>query len=699
MDALMAKKNTKGDEKIVAEAKKRFKRCQEWESVARARFVDDVRFVNADPDNGFQWPKQIFDARSGAQKPCLTLNKTRQHCLQIINDAKQNKPGVNVRPVGNGATFDAAQVYEGVVRHIEYVSDAEQVYDTATTHQVHGGIGYWRVVTDYADDDTFDQEIYIRRVKDPLTIYMDPDINEIDGSDARFAFVVENVAKDAFIADYPECEDAVSTAPLGSEDGWIDEHHVRVAEYYRVVERADVMFYVADEATGQQQPILASKLPPEVVAGLLDDETVKQREVKRRVIEWYKIAAGGIIDRTIWIGKYIPIVRVVGEEAIIDGKLDRKGHVRALKDAQRMYNYWSSSAVEHVALQNKLPYIAAIQAVRGFEEYWGAANVESHAYLPYNAYDDRGQPVPRPERQQPPQMATAYMQGMQVAQTEMMMVSGQYQAQMGQNENAKSGRAIAERQRQGDNATYHFIDGLAIGIKFTGKILIDLIPKVYDTPRVLRILAEDGTQQEVQVDPSAKQAFQAAQPNDAESKAAAIFNPKVGNYDVLAEVGPSYSTRRQEAFNAFEQIVAQNQPLVNVVGDIMFKNADFPGADEIAKRLERMVPPQAKGEAPPPDVAAMQQQMQHMQVVIQQMVEELADKERALKARDAETDIHAYDAETRRITAVANSVPEIGEDRLRPLIAMIIRELQSDGKPDDEDTGEAPNELMAGEAA
>lgn len=692
--------NLKSDAKIIAEAKKRFKRCRDWEAPFRKMYAEDLRFVNADPDNGWQWPSGVAKARSDTNQPCLTLNKVRQHCLQIINDAKQNKPGVNVRPVGGGATYDAAQVFAGVVRHIEYVSGAEQIYDTATTYQVWTGIGYWRVVTDYTNDDSFDQEIYLRRVKDPLSVYLDPDINEVDGSDARFAFVVENVPKDVFSAENPKLKDKVSTAPLGADDGWIDENHVRVAEYYRVVERQDLLIYVVDEASGREQSVLASKMPPQVIQGLLEDGSAKKRPVTRRVVEWYKIAADEIIERGEWLGRYIPIVRVIGEEAIIDGKLERKGHVRAMKDAQRMYNYWSSSAVEHVALQGKQPYLAPVQAIEGYETNWQNANTANYAYLPYNALDDQGRTIPRPERQQPPQMASAYMQGLQTAQTEMMMVSGQYQAQMGQNENAKSGKAIAERQRQGDNATYHFIDGLAIAIKFTGKILIDLIPKVYDTPRVIRILAQDGTQTEVALDPSAQKAFQPANANDTEAKVGAIFNPNVGNYDVYAEVGPSYSTKRQEAFNAFEQIVAQNQALVNVVGDIMFRNADFPGADEIAERLERMVPPQAKGDGPPPDVQQMQMQLQNLQGVLQQMVEQLAEKERALKARDAETDIHAYDAETRRITAVSNAVPEIGEAQLRPLISMIVSELQSERKPTDEDnSGEEPQELMAGEAA
>lgn len=640
-----------GDDKIIKEAKRRFKQCETWESTTRTLFLDDIRFANADSDNMYQWPDSIRRNRDIDERPCLTINKTRQHNLQIINDAKQNKPSVKVHPVGNEATYEAAEVFEGVIRHIEYISNAQVAYDTATKFQVEGGIGYWRVVTDYAGDDTFDQEIFIRRIKDPLSVFIDPDINEKDGSDARFAFIFDTVPKEEFNEAYPEYKHLAGKSVLGDAEGWVDDDHVRIAEYYRRVSKADRMMSFTDPTTGEQTVMRASALPEQIAQAVIDDPMTIHREITDDQVEWFLIVGNEIAERKTWAGRYIPVVRVIGEETIIEGRLDRKGHTRNLKDPQRTYNYWTSSAVEQVALQGKMPYVAPVAAIEGYETYWETANRVNYSILPYNHKDSKGNEIPPPKRADQPTMSQGYIEGMQIAQQEMMMVSGQYEANFGQKSNEKSGVAINERQRQGDTATYHFIDNLATGIRFTGKILIDLIPKIYDTPRILRILAEDGTESKILLDPQAQQAYQEHTQQHTQ-QVQAIFNPNVGKYDVEADVGPAYATKRQEAFNAFSQIISQNGELVGVVGDLMFKNADFPGADEIAERLERMVPPQAKGEGPNPEVQQLQAQLQHMNGLMTTMAQQLAEEKLKSSGKDQLRDIEAYDAITKRISAL-----------------------------------------------
>src|SRR6185312_17277984 len=254
--------------------------------------------------------------------------------------------------------------------------------------------------------------------------------------------------------------------------------------------------------------------------------------------------------------KYIPIVRLPGTETVIDGIWDSKGHTRALINAQQMYNYNTSANVEYGALQTKAPWVAPSAAIENFEEYYKTANRVNHAYLPYNHIDEDGNPIPPPQRPAAPQASPAYVEQMKIAQNEMMMATGQYQAQLGENENAKSGVAINARQRQGDRATYHFIDNQAIAIRYTGKILIDLIPKIYDTKRIIRIEAKDNTIMNVTIDPNAEDSLQKVDsPNgkietdNQQQIVNLIFNPNVGNYAVQSDVGPSFATRRQEAFN------------------------------------------------------------------------------------------------------------------------------------------------------
>jgi hypothetical protein len=640
-----------GDDKIIAEAKRRFKQCEEWESRARKLFLEDIKFANADSDNGYQWPNEVRRNRDIDERPCLTINKTRQHNLQIINDCKQNKPRCKVNPVGNGATYEASQVYEGIFRHIEYISNATVAYDTATSFQVAGGIGYWRVVTDYLGNDNFDQEIFIRRIKDPLTVFIDPDINEVDGLDARFGFIFDDMPKDEFRVAYPKFRDRWARAALGNADGWVDKEHVRIAEYYRRVPDTDKLISFTDPRTGQAQMIKAGRIPKEIIDQVIDNPSTKVREINTWKVEWYLIIGDEIAERRDWAGEYIPIMRVIGEETIINGELDRKGHTRALRDPQRMYNYWSSSAVEHVALQSKTPFIAPAKAIENLEGYWETANTVNHSVLPYNSVDDDGNPIPAPERAAPPVMATAYIEGLKLAQTEMQMVSGQVEANFGEKSNERSGVAIQERQRKGDNSTYHFIDNLAIAIRGTGKILIDLIPKIYDTPRILRIMGEDGEEKHVQLDPKANAAFQEHKAEETDI-IAGIFNPNIGRYDVEADVGPAYATRRQEAFNAITQILTSAPQWGAVIGDLLFKAADFPMAMEIAERLERMVPPQAKGEGIPPAVQELQMQLVQTQKMLATMAQELGEERLRLKAKDQQKDIDVYEAITKRISVL-----------------------------------------------
>jgi len=658
------------DEKVVQEAKERFNRCEQWEANARIRYLDDYKFSEGDSDNGYQWPNNIRDNRDTNDRPCLTINKVRQHCLQILNDAKQNKPAISYIPSGDGATLEAAKAFEGLVRRIEYISSASEVYEWAMNTQVRAGMGCWRVITEYADDESFDQEIYIRRIKDPLSVYIDPDCLEIDKSDARFAFVFDDVPKKEFERLYPEYAGEVGNAALGNTDTWLAKDHVRVAEYYRQIEEKDTLIAIKN-SDGEETMVLKSSIPAEIWAQYSKEEykALRKREVARKKIQWYKIAGNKVIEEREWPGKYIPVVMIVGEEYLIDGSIDRKGHVRAMKDPQRIYNYWSSSAVESVCLQNKIPYITPSRAVAGLESYWKDANRVNLAFLPYNDIDEDGNPIPRPTREMPPQMAQAYIQGMQVSANDMAMVSGQFAPMFGEGGNERTGRAITGRQRQGENATYHYSNNLAVGVKFTGKILLDLIPKIYDTARVVKIMGPDGTQQEIEIDPQQAIAYQAQQMKLAR-QVSAVFNPKVGKYDVFAQVGPAYATKRQEAFDAFSLIVTQNPQLVEVAGDLLFKNADFPGADEIAERLARLVPPQAKGEGPPPEVMQLQQQLQTATSLVDVLTQQLGEERLKTRNQEKKTEVDEYRAISDRLKVVLPEV-RINEQQMQQMMRML----------------------------
>lgn len=727
------------DLEVVKEAKDRFTICVDWEAQARTWFDWDYKFSNGDAHNLYQWDNAIVQDRLANNRPILTINKTQQHNLQVINDQKQNKPGVNIRPVGESASFEAAQVFQEVVRHIEYISSAESVYDNATSFQVQAGIGYWRIITDYIDSRSFDQEIYIKPIKDPRAVYLDPDINEDDGSDARFGFIFNDMPKDLFDSKYPKFKDKIGSnnSVFGVvHDPWINDKSIKIVEYYKKTQEEETLvgFVIPENMEGAGDQVIKfiseleefEKLAYDKIKQVNDDlkkikERVpeefdlREREVLTDNIEWFKIAGDIIIDRGPWLGKYIPIVRLVGTETVIDGILDRKGHTRALINAQQMYNYNTSANVEYGALQTKAPWLAATQAIEGYEEYYKTANAVNHSYMPYNAFDEDGNTLPPPTRPLPPQASEGYVKGLTIAQNEMMMASGQYQAQMGENENAKSGVAINARQRQGDRATYHFIDNNAKAIRFTGKILIDLVPKIYDTKRIMRISATDGSIMEVTIDPKAKQAYQKLPPPENgiiardkhEQIIQLIFNPNVGIYDVQSEVGPSFATRRQEAFNALTQIAQQNEQFMNIAGDILWKVADFPEAQVLAERWRKIIPPNITGDALDPEIektmTEASQRLEQQLALIAKQSQELADKDRELdiKAKEAETKWATaaadaarldYEAETKRLTALGNAGPGISVEQIQPVVKQLLREMLRDGDLDNQIRLPGPHE-------
>lgn len=616
------------DEKLIEKAHKEFEIDYEYEADAREAWKMDLRFANGDPDNKYQWDAAYVKDRELNKRPCLTINKVKIHNRQITNEARQNKPSVRVYPVDSGADKETAKIFNGIIRHIETNSDAETAYDIAGDFAVDAGIGYWRIVTDYASDDSFDQEIYIEPIKNPLNVVLDSRIQRPDGSDAKRGFVFKDISKDEFERDYPDCEPI--SWPLNDGTNWIRKDQIRVAEYFCMENKQDVLYALDDGQTYKK-----SELDKDVVDELelrVKTGEVRKRDVKTHGINWYLLAGDKILDRKEWLGKYIPIVRVVGEEKEIDGKLDRKGHTRAMKDAQRMYNYNSSASIEYGALQTKTPIIAPNEAIEGFEKYWNAANTENLAYLPYNHVDETGNPLPTPQRMATPVPSQLFLQGMQVASNEMNMSSGQFEAQFGNNDGNQSGRAINALQRKGDTATFHFIDNVARAIKYTGKILVDLIPKIYDTERVVRILGEDGSEKMVKLSPDMDKAYDKRR--DERGEIQEIYNPTVGRYDVAVSVGPSYTTRRQEAFDALIQLTQGNPQLMQVAGDLIMKAADFPMAEELAERLSKTLPQGLKDEeGSNPEVEQIKQQASK---VIEQLQQQLDAAHQAMQEAEQE---------------------------------------------------------------
>ena len=646
------------EEKLITKAQKQFKSWTDWEGDFRERFADDIQFVNGDADNQWQWDGSILQNRKDV--PSMTVNMTLIHCLLIQNDIKKNPPAILVRPTGGGATAKSAEVYGGLIREISRASDATNIYLKASESLIQGGVGYWRVLTEYEDEESFDQVIRIRSIRNPMCVAIDPDAKEPSGADANWGMIFEDI-KDEYLEEEHEkykdqlgAENAISQT--AAYDGtWENEDHTRVAEWYLREKFEDQLLGFVGEDGQPQTAFLSDIEDSEIRQRLLADVQTQRRKLVRSKICWYKIFGNRIVDYRETPGrKYIPIVRVVGQETIINGQLDRKGMVRNLKDSQRNMNYWVSAGATQVALQTNVPWVGPAKAFENIKQ-WEDANISRYSYLAYNHRDDEGEPIPAPTRVQPPVLAPAYISGIQIASQQFKDISGQHEATQGMPGQEVSGVAIDSRKIQGETSTYHFPSALAQGVAHTGRIIVDMTPQVYDTPRLIRISNVDLSQTEVQVDPSQTAPHQEVDKPDEENATAASWNPAIGRYEVEAEAGPDYATQREWTADVMGKILAQNKELWPVIGDLFVESIDAPGHEEMAERLRRTMNPAVLGKGPSPNEQKLQQQVQHGAQLLQSLVDTLAKKQKELDDKNEEIAIKAEDAVTRRIKEVGNA--------------------------------------------
>lgn len=651
----------------VQEAMDRFEVAQDWESHARKGYDYDLKFANADSENLDQWDNEMASSRSAVERPVLTVNKVRQHNLAIVNDARENKPSMKVMATGNEATYESAQAWSAILRRVEYQSQAGDVYTTATRFMVDAGIGYARVVTKYVDDKSFDQDVYIKSVPNPKLVYIDPDAREPGKGDMNWAFIFEDLTEEGFRIKYKRYDEFVSkTDTTFGQSPWLSEKNIRVAEYYRRVKEEFKLYatqynrdnpqMVDDEYRFYKESEL-KLLPPDWRMAILKHPSTRSRTASSMKVEWKLIIGHRVVEEADWPGEEIPLVPFCAEEIVIEGKMDRISHTRSMRDPQRIYNYWTSASVEYGALQTKTPWITPVEAIEGFADYWANANTENASYLPYNAWDDNGQQIPAPQRVQPPVSSPVALDGLKVSSMELEMVSGQYAPAMGQPGNERTGKAINERQRMGDRATYHYIDAVGTAVARIGRICLDVIPKIYDTKRAFMVLAEDGTTMNMKIDPTAQKAYAETQAQNMQT-VERILNPALGKYDVMADVGPGYATRREEAFNAFTLLLTQNPQLTAVIGDLMLKAGDFPLADEAAQRLKRMIPPQALGQGPSQQEQQLMQENGQLKQLLQKITDQYAQERLRSNSRAELRDVDAYNAITQRLKVMGGQLQD-----------------------------------------
>lgn len=651
------------DDQILEQARRQFREDEDWEREIRDEYREDMRFAA-----GKQWPANIEAQRIAAGRPAPVHNRLPTFIQSVTNEARQNKPSLGYSPVED-ADKETAKLLEGIARHIQYDSQASVARETAVECQAKGSFGFYRLVSEYAGPDTFDQELKIKEVVNPLSVYgvLRPAIMR---QKCRHAFVVEKITREEYRQRYGESAELLSFAESSDAVGWIDDNEIRVAEYWWIETTRKTIALLSDGSV-----IDLALVPQEVkdAEGGIKDT----RSVEVDTVRWCKTNGAEILPgtKTTWVGSGISIYAVLGGQAIVDDKPMLFSLIRFMRSPQQLINYAKARIAETLMTAPISPFIGAEGQFENHELEWELANREIKAYLPYKPVSLNGQTLPPPQRNafEPPIAALSAFLAQEI--DELKAISGIFDPSLGNKSNETSGRAIQARQQQSSQTNMHFLDNLGRADEQCGRDLAEAIPKIYDGTRVVRILGEDETRSFAKInEPYTDEQGQPGVKNDISA----------GKYDVTVRLGRTFNTKRLETFDTLGQLIQGNPNLLPTIGDIVFRNSDMAGAEQIAERFKKMLPPALaeddakKEQAPiPPQIQAqmqaMGQQIEQLTAALNQSSEEIATKRMELESRER---IAALQEETKRVLAVAKMDSDEGLEILRQEVAAIRAQVQ-----------------------
>lgn len=546
--------------------------------------AEDMRFVD-DDGPAAQWDANALTKRAG--RPCYTFDRTSSAVDQVKGDQRQNQPGVIVRPTDATSSKETAEVYEGMIRNIEASSQARIAYNHAFDCAVKGGVGYWRYLPKYCDDNSFDQEVRVEWIENPFTVLFAPGSRDWLRRDAPWCLISERMAKETYEATYPDSDVKSLDFTSQYDRDWYSKTDIRVAEYFKRVYTKKTIALLSDGRVVDYSDVKAIEAELANAPAGMNSITVKQtRVVNASQLRWWKLSAAGILEGPIdYDWKYIPVVPVWGRYANLEGKRKYRGLVRKAKDPQRVFNYAGSTMIEVLALTPKAPYMATPAMVKGLEEQWNNANVQNHPYMLYNV--DPKAPTVKPTREPPPDVSPALVAILAQSADNIRATTGYFQASLGQPDNAQSGVAIDSRKTEGDVGTYDFTSNFALSLQYGGEIMIDMIPKVYDGARIVRIMGLDGKTDFAPINMTNDQAQQQLPGYQPKGNSDAIVNAlDKGKYDIAVSIGPAYTTLRERTEESLVNLAGlPNSPILSVAADLIAKNLDSPVSRELERRL------------------------------------------------------------------------------------------------------------------
>ena len=633
------------ENKIVTEALKRFKQCEDRESDNRERAEQAILFRS-----GEQWPDQIKKLREdpyqeGGAQPCPVLDKTNQYIRQVINEERVNTPRLKFRPVDDVADPEVAEIYDGIARHIQDKSQAVVAYTNAGEQAADGGFGYFRLLTEYCDDLSFDQDIVIKPVRNRFSVYLGPHTDPT-GADAKYALIFDDMPKSDFEAQFPKKLPSDFDGAKKDAPDWFGENTVRVCEYIKIVETPVKLILMSDgQVMSKEEHEKHVKAAEAAMAqGMMVEvpQVVRERDSVKKTVKWYKLTGSDILEEKEMPGTQMPVIQVVGDEIIMpDGTVRRSGMVEPAMDPQRLHNYAHACFIENVALAPRAPWVGFAGQIAGFESLWKSANRKNVVFLPVNPVTtENGESLGLPQRQPMAQVPTGWQQMLMNTEHGIEATLGMYGPSVGGPARERSGVALEEQKQQGQIGNLHYPDNLARSILQAGRVMLEWIPQVYDTERVARILGEDESVDKAYLNPEQETAVMERQDDLGQSQGKS-YNLTIGKYDVTVSTGPAFQTKRQEAAAQMTDVLKSKPELMQVIGDLVFRNLDWPGSDEIADRLKAMLPPQiqaleAKGKNGQidPRMQAMMQQIEQAGQQIEQKAQQLGQAEQQIKAME-----------------------------------------------------------------
>lgn len=618
------------DADIIKDARDLQSSCEDLEGENRRQAEIDAKFVAGGDD---QWDAQWMqgEVRDRTKAPKITVNQLPQYIHQVVNDIKQNRPSIKARPVDDKADIELADIYGGIFRHTRDQGKAEMATDIAVEHAVTHGLGWYRMVSDYADPMSFDQEVCYRGIDEPQNVYHN-DFRMPDGADLTHIVLVTDMSEAAYESEFGEEAAKVS---WGESEAAQVGGTIAVAECYTLEERKDTLLMLEDG-----QLMLESDAKKRIAAGMQLPSPIRERETSVKYVQWRKLNGAEVLDERKIEIPFIPVIPVQGICMRIDGKPVRFGLVRQARDPQRYYNWLKSAEAEYLQNAPKSPYTGPAEAFEPYQTYWARANEVNFSYLPFAHLDKNGNPLPPIQRTQPAQIPSGLMQAELTATDDIKKSLGMYSAAIGARGNATSGKQELAQQREADVGTFHFADNLAKSVLREGRILMAWIPKLMQRRQIARIIGLDDEPQTVRLTQALPNPVTKVRTQKGIER---VYNLGVGKYDVTVSVGPSFTTKRQEAAAMMTEMVRADPTLMAKAGDIIVKNYDIPGADALVTRLKAFLPPQIlqaeqeDGDEQNPEAMRMAlAQVQQAQAQIQQRAQMLQEIEGKMTEKERE---------------------------------------------------------------